>query len=211
MKTFKQYLLEFTRVDVPNDGRTAPTRYNNPGGAYPKSGLERYGMEGYGIIGGGHKIAKYPTPGHGVAANIAHLRTMPIVGRTLGQARHYWVNGNFSGSMDMPGMNPSQVITSELLKDQNWLAQWMVTTAKLEGFKGPLDQSVFDQAFRLLDGTSTYDPSNTPSSTQQQGDVTGENKPEESPPETQEYSSWGDIAKNLKSAIKTVVDYGKNF
>jgi hypothetical protein len=203
MKTFKQYLLEFTRVDVPNDGRTAPTRYNNPGGAYPKSGLERYGMKGYGIIGGGHKIALYPSPAHGVAANIAHLRTMPITGKTLGQARYYWVNGNFAGSMDMPGMNANQIITPELLADQTWLAQWMVTTARLEGYKGPLDQSVFDEAFKILDGSSTYDPS--------QVNQDGAPGTPSAPSEPEEYSSWGEIGKQLTSAISKIAEYGKNW
>jgi len=207
MVTFKQFILEFTRVDVPNDGRTAPTRYNNPGGAYPKSGLERYGMQGYGIIGGGHRIAKYPSPAHGVAANIAHLRTMPIMGKTLGQARHYWVNGNFNGSMNMPGMNVSQVITPELLNDQNWLVQWMVTTARLEGYKGPLDQSVFDEAFKLLGNPLTYDPSKI---NDQQGPETDNKSKEEAPP-TPEFSNWTDMAKGLTSAIETIAGYGKNW
>jgi len=204
MKTFKQYLLEFTRVDVPNDGRTAPTRYNNPGGAYPKSGLEQYGMQGYGIIGGGHKIAKYPTPAHGVAANIAHLRAMPITGKTVGQARHYWVYGNFGGSKDMPGMDASQVITPELLKDQNWLAQWMTTTAQLEGYKGPLDRSVFDEAFKILDGASTYDPSKTPE--QEAG-----TKDTQSVYQTPEFSSMSDMKKALVGAFTTLSNYGRNW
>jgi hypothetical protein len=59
-------------------------------------------------------------------------------------------------------MDDNQVITKELLQDQNWLASWMIATAKQEGFQGTLDRGVFDAAFRKLDGTSSYDPSKTP-------------------------------------------------
>lgn len=33
----------------------------------------------------------------------------------------------------------------------------------------------------------------------------------DTPPATTEYSNWSEIANNLRSAIKTIVDYGKNF
>ena len=132
---FCNLILEvYTKVNVPYDGRNAPERYNNPGGAYPFKNSKQYGMEGVGTIGGGHKIAKYPTVESGIAANIAHLKSMPIIGKTVGQARHYWVNGNFNGSKALTGMDSNQVITQELLNDPNWLSQWMVGTARDEGF-----------------------------------------------------------------------------
>ncbi len=149
------------KVSVPYDGRTAPDRFNNPGGAYPKKGFEKYGMQGYDIIGGGHPIAKYPTLGHGIAANIAHLKSMPIVGKTVGQARHYWVNGNFNGSKPLAGMDSKQVITKELLNDPNWLAQWMRSTAKDEGFMQngrEIDDGSLNQAFAILKSKSNLDP-----------------------------------------------------
>lgn len=150
------------KVSVPYDGRTAPDRFNNPGGAYPKKGFEKYGMQGYDIIGGGHPIAKYPSLGHGIAANIAHLKSMPIVGKTVGQARHYWVNGNFNGSKSLAGMDSNQVITQELLNDPNWLSQWMKATAKDEGFNQngrQIDDGSLNQAFAILKSNSNLDPS----------------------------------------------------
>lgn len=151
------------RVDVPFDGRPASDRYNNPGGAYPSKKFTKYGMEGYGIIGGGHPIAKYPTLAHGIAANIAHLKSMPIVGKTVGQARHYWVYGNFRGSKNLSGMDSNQVITQELLNDPNWLAQWMNATAKDEGFENKgrkIDDQSFMQAMNILQkgGDSNFTP-----------------------------------------------------
>jgi hypothetical protein len=151
------------RVDIPFDGRPASDRYNNPGGAYPSQKFTKYGMEGYGIIEGGHPIAKYPTLAHGIAANIAHLKSMPIVGKTVGQARNYWVYGNFRGSKNLSGMDSNQVITQELLNDPNWLAQWMNATAKDEGFgkKGrKIDDQSFMQAMNILQkgGDSNFTP-----------------------------------------------------
>jgi hypothetical protein len=156
------------RVDVPFDGRTAPDRYNNPGGAYPKQSFEKFGMEGYGIIGSGHLIAKYPDLASGIAANIEHLRSMPIVGKTVGEARYYWVNGNFGGSKSINGMDSDQVITTELLNDPNWLAQWMRGTARDEGFNSggrTIDDTSFAQAMNILQNKSNFQPSDQYAST----------------------------------------------
>jgi hypothetical protein len=147
------------RIDIPYDGRNAADRYNNPGGAYPSAKFVPFGLEGHGIIGGGHPIGKYPTVANGVAANIAHLRSMPVVGKTVGEARHYWVNGKMGGTMPLVGMNNNQVITAELLQDPNWLAQWMKATATAEGFKGNLNDNTFAKAFDILGKASSFTPS----------------------------------------------------
>jgi hypothetical protein len=47
----------------------ASFRYNNPGAQYPSTEAARFGQTGYGIIGGGHKIARFPSPVNGAAAN----------------------------------------------------------------------------------------------------------------------------------------------
>lgn len=152
------------QLNIPYDGVPAPNRFNNPGGAYPSQKFVPFGLEGYGIIGGGHPIAKYPTLEQGVAANIFHLRGMPIVGKTVQQARNYWVNGDINNSNNavVYGMDPNQVITPELLQDQTWLAQWMQGTARGEGFQGSIAQDTFAKAFNILDGKSDfqYNPNN---------------------------------------------------
>jgi len=162
--TFCNLILEVygKRSDVPLDGRSAPDRYNNPGGAYPKQSFEKFGMEGYGVIGGGHPIAKYPDLASGIAANIEHLRSMPIVGKTVGEARYYWVNGSFGGSKSISGMNSDQVITAEMLTDPNWLSQWMKGTAQDEGFGQSgrqIDDNSFSQAITMLQNKSNFSPS----------------------------------------------------
>ena len=153
------------RMDIPYDGRNAPDRYNNPGGAYPSAKFEPFGLQGYGIIGGGHPIGYYPTVANGVAANIAHLRSMPVVGKTVGEARYYWVNGKMGGRMPLIGMDSNQVITAELLQDPNWLSRWMKSTAAAEGFKGRLDDNTFAQAFDILKNKSSFQPSTQYAST----------------------------------------------
>jgi hypothetical protein len=45
------------RSDVPGNGVPASIRYNNPGAQYPSARAAAFGQLGYGIIGGGHKIA----------------------------------------------------------------------------------------------------------------------------------------------------------
>ena len=58
------------RKDVSPDGRPASIRYNNPGASWTRERDELFGVEGYGIIGGGNRIGKYPTMVHGLASNM---------------------------------------------------------------------------------------------------------------------------------------------
>ena len=149
------------RVDVPNDGRSAPDRYNNPGGAYPSQKFEKYGLEGYGVIGGGQPIGKYPSLANGIAANIAHLKSMPVIGKKVSEARYYWINGNMGGTQALIGMDNNQVITPELLNDPNWLAQWMKATAAAEGFTKSgreIDDASMQQALAILKNAGDIDP-----------------------------------------------------
>jgi hypothetical protein len=148
------------RKDIPPDGRTAPIRFNNPGGAYPASKFEKFGMTSYGIIGGGHKIAQYPTPAHGIASNIYQYQNMPVVGMTVGQARDYWVNGKMPPGFKpfTKGIDNNQVITKELLQDPNFLSSWMRATAQDEGFGAISDQQMVE-GLGILKQQSDFNPS----------------------------------------------------
>jgi hypothetical protein len=46
----------------------ASIRYNNPGAQYPGASASAFGSTGFGIIGGGHKIARFDDPESGAAA-----------------------------------------------------------------------------------------------------------------------------------------------
>ena len=48
----------------------ASFRYCNPGAQYPSARAARFGQTGYGIIGGSHKIARFPSPVNGAASNL---------------------------------------------------------------------------------------------------------------------------------------------
>lgn len=159
------------RMDIEFDGRPASDRYNNPGGAYPSKKFEKYGMQGHGIIGGGHPIGRYPTLANGIAANMAHLKSMPVIGKTVAEARYYWVYGKWGGTKPLIGMNNNQVITAELLNDPNWLSQWMRATAAAEGFgnKGRrIDDASMQQGLAMLKSGGDINPNKSYASTDTQ-------------------------------------------
>ena len=137
-------------VSIPYDGRPAPNRFNNPGGAYPRKDLVQFGMEGKGIIGGGHPIAKYPDLVSGAAANMEHFRLLNPVGKTVGQMRKKWVYGmGAKGSLPISGLDENKVITQNDLNDPTFMSKWMSGTAKAEGFKGNLQPDELISAFNL--------------------------------------------------------------
>lgn len=137
-------------ASVPYDGRPAPNRYNNPGGAYPRKDLVQFGMEGRGIIGGGHPIAKYPDLISGAAANMEHFRLLNPVGKTVGQMRKKWVYGmGAKGSLPISGLEENKVITQNDLNDPTFMSKWMSGTAKAEGFRGKISPDTLISAFNL--------------------------------------------------------------
>ena len=165
------------RMDIEFDGRPASDRYNNPGGAYPSQKFEKYGMQGHGIIGGGHPIGRYPTLANGIAANMAHLKSMPVIGKTVAEARYYWVNGRWGGTKPLIGMNNNQVITAELLNDPNWLSQWMRATAAAEGFgnKGrQIDDASMQQGLAMLKSGGDINPNQQYASAEKQPQQTSQ-------------------------------------
>ena len=89
------------------------TAYNNPAAAYPRKQDEKYGVEGYGTIGGGHKIAKFPTPVHGAAANF-DLFADNYTGMTFESAMKKWRGRK---SPVPSGYSSSDVISEDFLND----------------------------------------------------------------------------------------------
>jgi hypothetical protein len=67
----------------------ASVRYNNPGAAYPRAKDVRFGLQGYGIIGGGHKIGLYPSRKLGLASNMSLFQDS-YTNRTLAGAVGRW-------------------------------------------------------------------------------------------------------------------------
>ncbi|MGN7752962.1 peptidoglycan-binding domain-containing protein [Sinorhizobium sp. 22678] len=91
----------------------ASFRYNNPGAQYPSVEAASFGQTGYGIIGGGHKIARFPSPVNGAAANF-DLLYRKYTGMTIGAAGTKWTGAHGFG---IPGHDPDSTLTKQLLDD----------------------------------------------------------------------------------------------
>jgi hypothetical protein len=106
-----------TYAQSERDNRSIPAsqRYNNPGAQWPSKETERFGgvKANEGVIGGGNKIAWYPTPVHGLASNIALAQRL-YVGKPIGAAISKWSNG---GRNSVPGYDSNQILTPEIAND----------------------------------------------------------------------------------------------
>jgi hypothetical protein len=106
-------------------GRFANVRYNNPGAQYPGPSSQAFGSTGTGIIGGGNQIAQFPTPVHGAASNFA-LLDKGYTGMPVSAAISKWSGGSRS---DVPGYDPSAVITPEMVRDPKFAIPFMQAVA----------------------------------------------------------------------------------
>jgi len=122
------------RIQVDPKEGAANVRYNNPAAAYPRKADEKYGVEGYGIIGGGHKIAKFPSPVHGAAANF-DLFASAYNNMTFEAAMKKWRG---RPSPVPSGYSPNEVIDKEFLNDQDQAIDFFKKMALHESpnFKG---------------------------------------------------------------------------
>lgn len=120
-----------TRSDVPTDGRPASVRYNNPGAQYPSTRAASFGQLGYGIIGGGHKIARFPHPVNGAASNF-DLLSRSYTGMTFGAAGKKWTGSNGFG---IPGYDDNTFLTTEMVADQATAIPIMKAIAQREAGK----------------------------------------------------------------------------
>ena len=107
-------------------GLPATVRYNNPGAQYPGPSSKRFGSTGTEIIGGGHKIAVFPSVVHGGAAQF-DLLARSYAGMTLRSAIRRWSGNNsadsyVSGVSRATGISPDTVITKELLNSPKGIA-----------------------------------------------------------------------------------------
>jgi hypothetical protein len=130
-------------------GTFANVKYNNPGAMYPGAAANMFGTTGTAIIGGGHKIANFPSPVHGAAANMENLRC-GYVGMTIGAAMRKWSGG--SRGVPGPGgknYDPNIVITKEMLNDPGFAVPFMKAIASGEApGKYPMDEAQWQQAHR---------------------------------------------------------------
>ena len=135
------------RSDVPSNGVPASIRYNNPGAQYPSARAAAFGQLGYGIIGGGHKIARFPHPVNGAAANFDLLRRN-YVGMTIGAVGAKWTGDNGFG---IPGYDPNAILTAEMVDDPAQAIAVMKSMALREaGRESPLTDEQWRQAHAMF-------------------------------------------------------------
>lgn len=137
------------REDASLDGRTAAVRYNNPGAQYPSAAAEKFGMTGYGIIGGGHKIAMFPSDVHGGAANMDNF-ARGYRGMTVASAVAKWRGGN--GSLTVPqGFDPGEKIDDAFLGDKARMTDFFDKMSRHEGRgkAGPLSSDTWAKSYDM--------------------------------------------------------------
>jgi hypothetical protein len=100
-------------LDNVGGNECASFRYNNPGAQYPSARASRFGQIGYGMIGGNHKIAHFPSAVNGAASNF-DLLSRGYVGMRIGEAGVKWTGANGFG---VPGYNPNAMLTKEIVDD----------------------------------------------------------------------------------------------
>jgi hypothetical protein len=139
------------RVNISAAQGAASVRYNNPGAAWPRKRDELYGIQGYGVIGGGNEIGYFPTVVHGAAANFDLWGTpgQGYIGKTLRQAVTRWRND--PNSPVPAGYDPNQVLTVEMARDPNFMIPFFKQMAKHEaGRKTPITDQEWEQAYKLF-------------------------------------------------------------
>ena len=128
--------------DRSNKSIPASIRYNNPGAQWPSAESKRFGMTDQGVIGGGNKIAGFPTPVHGLASNIG-LLSRNYVGMTVGAAIHKWSGG---GRRSVPGFDSNAILTKEMAQDPKF---WMAMHGAESGQRGGLSMKQIGQALDM--------------------------------------------------------------
>jgi peptidoglycan hydrolase-like protein with peptidoglycan-binding domain len=110
----------------------ASFRFNNPGAQYPSAQAARFGQTGYGIIGGGHKIARFPSPVNGAAANF-DLLSRNYTNMTIGAAGTKWTGAYGFG---VPGYDPNMILTKAMLDDESQAIALLKAIAGRESGRG---------------------------------------------------------------------------
>jgi hypothetical protein len=136
------------RATKRKEGRVpASIRFNNVGAQYPASWAKKFGMDGSGIIGGGHLIAHFPNPVAGAAANM-YLLAKSYVGMPIGTAGVKWTGGNGFG---VPGYDPHTILTRELLNDPAFMIPFLKAIGRREAGKdSPLTDDQWLAAFNAF-------------------------------------------------------------
>ena len=131
--------------DRSNRAIPAPIRFNNPGAQWPSAESRRFGQTDEAVIGGGNKIAGFPSPVHGVASNMA-LLSRKYVGKSVSSAIQMW-SGNHRASV--PGYDPNMIITPEMAKDPKFMLPFFRAMQKAEAGKEWMTPEQLQQGYDM--------------------------------------------------------------
>jgi len=107
----------------------ASVRYNNPGASYPRAKDVKFGLQGYGIISGGHKIGLYPFRKLGLASNMSLFQDV-YTNLTLAGAVKKWRYGDKNARVTpvLPKLtfrgkpiSANTILTSEMTHDRDFM------------------------------------------------------------------------------------------
>lgn len=135
-----------TRIDIAPNGQPASIRYNNPGAQYPSEAAAAFGQIGYGIIGGGHKIARFPHPVNGAAANI-DLLFRKYRGMSFRSAGAQWTGSDIAGK---PGWDRDGTLDDALFANADAFVDFLKGIARNEAGKAsPVTDEQWRQAYSM--------------------------------------------------------------
>lgn len=145
-------LININRQDI----KKANQRYNNPGAMYPGSIAKKYGSLSFGYLlsdNGKHKIAFFPTPEAGAAANIQNMKNNYSdlsVGAAIRKWRGVDKDGNPNpGSDFVPDGFKSSDSMDEIVYDKERMIDFMKKMAKHEG-SNYLSDAQWNKAYDLF-------------------------------------------------------------
>jgi hypothetical protein len=134
------------RADV-SGSEAASFRYNNPGAQYPSERAARFGQIGFGIIGGAHKIARFPSPVNGAASNF-DLLNYKYVGMQMGPAGKMWTG---SYGFGIPGYPDDMILTKEMVANsKHAIAILKAIAGRESGHGSNLTEEQWQQAHQMF-------------------------------------------------------------
>ena len=131
----------------------ASIRTNNPGAQWPGASASRFGADSFQQLRDGNKIAVFPTPVHGAAAQF-DLLDKRYGGMTLGDAITKWSGGNSSAGYATAvsratGIGVGERITKDLLRSPRGIALARAMAAHEAGRPYPLSIGQWAQAQQM--------------------------------------------------------------
>lgn len=181
----------------------AAIRYNNPGAMYPGPSATRFGSTGHGMIGGGHKIAQFPSMEHGAAAQF-DLLDRNYAGMPLRSAIQKWSGGNSSDAYaqhvaSQTGLSLDAPISREFIRDPATGVKLVRAMSSWEaGRPMPLDDAGWAKAHGMAFAGAPVPASTTQTGQQPMYGMIAPRQPQAMPQPAQEADVGGISPEHMK-------------